>query len=129
VVTEDVERHPDIVYISKSHRLACARVNVVVFSINPFISVAVGISGCCASMRNAPDLRIQGTFLYLLFFGPFYFYPFHFVVYSIYMRTCTIATHPFASATPRDNRKYYFLPFLDHATSISTVAHYDSVLA
>jgi hypothetical protein len=26
----------------------------------------VGISGSCASMRNAPDLRIQGTFFTLI---------------------------------------------------------------
>jgi len=44
----------------------------------PCIPPTVGISGCCASLRNVPDLRIQGTFLYLLFFRPFYFYPLSF---------------------------------------------------
>ena len=52
--------------------------------------------------------------------GHFAFIPFCLVLYSIYMRTCIIVTYPFASATLRDNRKYYFLPFLDHTTSIST---------
>jgi len=45
------------------------------------------------------------------------------------MRTCTIATHPFASATPRDDQKYYFLPFLDHTTLISTNSDIDSLLS
>ena len=53
--------------------------------------------------------------------GHFAFIPFRLVLYSIYTRTCIIVTYPFASATPRDNRKYYFLPFLDHTTSISTI--------
>jgi len=59
----------------------------------------VGISGGCASMRNAPDLRIQGTFPIFIVFvrssGYFTFIPFHFVVYSIYTSICIVATYPF----------------------------------
>jgi len=84
----------------------------------------VGISGCCASMCNVPNLPMISGFKVHSYIccssDHFIFIPFHFVVYRIYMRTCTIATHLFASATPRDNRKYYFLPFLDHAALIST---------
>ena len=69
----------------------------------------VGISGSCASMHNAPDLRILGAFLTLIIYvhpsGCFIFISFYFAVCSIYTRTCTVVTHPFASATliVRDN--------------------------
>jgi len=76
----------------------------------------VGISGECASIRNAPDLQIQGTFLTLIVSmcppGCFVFIPFYLVVYSIYTMTCIVVTYPFASATLRDNRKSYFLSLI-----------------
>jgi hypothetical protein len=64
----------------------------------------VGILGSCASMRNAPDLRIPGTFLTLIVSlhssGCFTLIPFYFVVYSIYTRSCIVVTYPFASDPP-----------------------------
>jgi hypothetical protein len=81
----------------------------------------VGILGSCASMRNAPDLRIPGTFLTLIVSlhssGCFTLIPFYFVVYSIYTRSCIVVTYPFASVPPRDNRKS-ILFCLDHANDL-----------
>jgi len=79
-----------------------------------------------AQCTQPPDLRYIPTFI--VFWGHFIFIPFYFVDYSIYMRTCTAVTHPFASVTPRDNWKYYFLPFLNHATLTSTVAAFNDTI-
>jgi len=81
-------------------------------------------------MRNAPDLRIQGTFPIFIVFvrssGYFTFIPFHFVVYSIYTSICIVATYPFASGALRDNRKSY--PFYLALTDlISTFSRFQKV--
>jgi hypothetical protein len=75
-----------------------------------FVAIYVGISGSCASMRNAPDLRIQGTFFTLnCFSGHFSIIPFYFVVYSIYTRPCNVVTYPFASVPPQRQPEIYSL--------------------
>ena len=78
-------------------------------------------------MRNAPILVIQAHSPFLLFLCVlrgrkplFIFIPIYSVVYSIYTRTCTVATHPFASGTLRDNRKSY--PYLISITKTTKLA-------
>src|SRR5436853_7521495 len=63
----------------------------------------------CAYPRNS------GTFpIFIVFMrasglrAPFIFIPIYSVAYSIYTRSCTLATHPFASRAHRDKRKSYF---------------------
>ena len=60
-------------------------------------------------MRNAPNFSRYIPYYYR-FPEHFTSIPFYFVVYSIYMRACTVVTHLFASVAYRDNRN--LIPFL-----------------
>ena len=56
------------------------------------------------------DLNLRYIPYYYCFPEHFTSIPFYFVVYSIYMRACTVVTHTFASVTYRDNQN--LIPFL-----------------
>ena len=48
----------------------------------------------------------------------FTFISFYLIVHSIYTRTCTVVTHPFASVTYRNNQNIILFSHLDHAHNL-----------
>ena len=63
-----------------------------------------------------PILNLRYIPYYYCFPEHFTSIPFYFVVYSIYMRACTVVTDPFASVAYRDNRNIILFSHLDQHT-------------